>query len=365
MTVLFERMAVVGLGLLGGSAAVAARERGVVGSVVGAARRPEPLARALARGIVDEVLPAREAVRHADLVLLATPVNAMAEVLRDVAQEIEPGALVTDVGSVKGHVARELPGLLPAGVHFVGSHPMAGSHEIGVDHARADLFEEACCVVTPVRASTLGAEGQPEGLPEAHAELENGPLARLTAFWEALGARVVVRDPVVHDLEVAWVSHLPHALAFAYGHALANAPTSALDLVGSGFHDFVRIAKSDSELWADILGKNGKSLAKPLKEFGRALDELAGAIEADDTAAQQKILASAARQLSSAAEPARKSSGESSHAGPGEPSLVASEGWDGQTEPPEPKFDARSGGVNPEIQAAPREAATRSVNRDT
>jgi len=325
MTALFRRMAVVGLGLLGGSAALAARERGVVETVVGSARRQAPLERALERGLVDEVLPVAEAVRDADLVVLATPVSTMAPVLREVAPGIAPGALVTDVGSVKGPLVDTLPGLLPAGVHFVGSHPMAGSHEKGVDHARGDLFDGACCVVTP----------SPDTDPAVR--------DRLVAFWGALGSRVVLRAPRAHDLEVAWVSHLPHVLAFAYAHALAAAPAGAAELAGAGFHDFVRIARSDSELWADILGMNRKSLAQPLHAFAAALEGLAAAIETDDRAAQEEILAAAAQQLAP----------------------VAANGWDGQTLPPERHFNARSGGANPEIQAAPRAAATRSVDSDT
>lgn len=279
MTVLFRRMAVVGLGLVGGSVAAAARERGVVGTVVGSARRKPPLERAVARGTIDEALPAMEAVRDADLVVLATPVSAMATVLREVADGIGPGALVTDVGSVKGPLVDTLRALLPPGVHFVGSHPMAGSHETGVDHARADLFDGACCVVTPA------------------ADTDAGMCDRLVGFWEALGARVVLRDPAAHDHEVAWVSHLPHAVAFAYAHALGCAPEAAAELAGSGFHDFVRIARSDSDLWADILGMNRPSLVRPLRAFGKSLEELSRAIENDDRVALERILASAASRL--------------------------------------------------------------------
>jgi prephenate dehydrogenase len=282
----FRRLAVLGLGLLGGSVAGAARARGVCERVVGYARRRPPLEQALARGLVDEVFdreqgPA-EAVRDADLVILATPVSSMAEVLQEAVPGLAPGALVTDVGSVKGPLADTLPGLLPAGVDFVGSHPMAGSHETGVEFAREDLLEGACCVV---------------------AAAEDDPAApRLVAFWEALGSRVVRRLPGAHDEDVAWISHLPHLLAFAYGRALEGAPDRVGELAGSGFRDFVRIARSDAELWGDILGLNHKALAGPLRALSEALAELAQAVESGDPAAQaerDRLLEAASRRVNS------------------------------------------------------------------
>lgn len=347
MKPLFSRVAVLGLGLLGGSVAAAARARGVAGHVVGYGRRRAPLERALAAGFVDSVVDgeggAALAVRDADLVVLATPVSSMAAVLEEAVPGLARGVLVTDVGSVKAPLAERLPGLLPAGAVYVGSHPMAGSHETGVEHARADLLEDACCVVTP-----------PAGVDPVRVE-------RLTAFWRALGGTVVSREPGVHDAEVAWVSHLPHVLAFAYARALAAAPPSAGELAGSGFRDFVRIARSDSELWGDILGLNRKALAGPLRAFSEALDELARAIEAGDesaTAARDDLLAAASSRLDSIS-PANSLASDPVSAQTGaRPRPPARPG-------PNEADCARSGGENPEIQAAPRAAATRSINRNS
>ena len=283
MSPLFSRLAVLGLGLLGGSVAAAARARGVAGTVVGSARRRAPLEAALQKGVVDAIASPEEAVKGADLVLLATPVSSMAAVLQTVAPHLAQGALVTDVGSVKGHLVDTLPGLLPPGVHFLGSHPMAGSHHRGVEHARADLLEGACCVVTPTPS-----------VPDEACE-------RLAAFWRALGARVTRRDPADHDEQVAWVSHLPHLLAFAYAKALEFAPATAGEIAGSGFRDFVRIARSDSELWGDILGVNRKALVRPLQAFRDALAELAQALEEGDTAAQERLLEDARGRLAALA----------------------------------------------------------------
>jgi prephenate dehydrogenase len=219
-------------------------------------------------------------------------------------------------------------------VHFVGSHPMAGSHETGVAHARADLLQDACCVVTDPGAGAADAAG------------------RVAAFWQALGARVVRREPDAHDAEVAWVSHLPHLLAFAYARALERAPEGAAELAGSGFRDFVRIARSDGELWSDILGLNRKALAGPLRAFSEALEELAGAFESGEPealAAGERLLTAARRHLDSVLH----------H------NSLAKQGVTSHTGARPKSNSARSGGENPEIQAAQETAATRSINQDS
>lgn len=276
----FERIAVLGLGLLGGSLAAAAKQRGVARCVVGSARRRGPLESALRDGVVDEIADARDAVSGADLVVLATPVGTMPAVVQDVAPYLAKNAIVSDVGSVKGILTDTLPGLLPPGVVFVGAHPMAGSHDKGVEHASATLFEGACCVLTPL------------------ADTPDAAVARMRAFWSALGARVVMRDPEAHDAEVAWTSHLPHILAYAFAHALERAPDSAAELAASGFADFTRIAQSDAALWGDILAANRKAISGPLEAFVEALRELASAIERGDADSQENFLAYAREQLS-------------------------------------------------------------------
>jgi len=278
-----QRLAVLGLGLLGGSVAWAARERGIAGEVVGCGRREAPLRAALARGLVDRVaVDPAAAVAGADLVVLATPVGAMAGVLRAAAAGLRRDALVTDVGSVKSLLAETLPGLVPPGVAFIGSHPMAGSHEKGPENARPDLFEGAICVVTP-------APGDDEAA-----------VARIEAFWTALGARVVRRDPTTHDIEVAWMSHVPHAVAFAFARALGDAPPSAGEVAGSGFRDFTRIARSEPELWAEILVANRKAVEGPLARVAERLAALAQALESGDVDTMDRWIAEARAQLDAA-----------------------------------------------------------------
>ena len=280
MSARFERVAVVGLGLLGGSVALAARRRGVARAVVGLARRRETARRALALGAVDEASDrAEEVLPGAGLVILATPLEGTAAVLKALAPHLAEGAVVTDVGSVKGPLAEQLPGLLPQGAVFVGAHPMAGSHHRGLEHAREGLFEGAPCVLTPTA-------GTP---PEA--------VAQVREFWEGLGARVLERSPAQHDAEVAWISHVPHAVAFAFAAALEQAPAGSGAVRGTGFRDFTRIARADPELWADILVANRKQVAGPLLDVAEGMQALARRIEAGDVEAVERIIAAARERL--------------------------------------------------------------------
>ena len=275
----FRRLAILGLGLLGGSVAMAARKRGLAATVVGAGRRRGPLEYALAEGLVDEIGDSVSAVADADFVILATPVSSMAGVVRSVAPHLAPGVIVTDVGSVKGPLSESLSGLLPEGAIFIGSHPMAGSHLKGVEHAREDLFEDACCLVTPTDSTPADA------------------VERVKQFWAALGSRVLSRSPSDHDEQAAWGSHAPHVLAFAFAHALGAAPLASSEMTGSGFRDFTRIARSDSELWGDILSANQKSLAPSLEAIARSLSALSKAIERGDVDQVEQFLASACERL--------------------------------------------------------------------
>lgn len=277
MSRVFERIAVVGLGLLGGSVALAAKQRGVAGHVVGSTRQAKARECALASGAVDEVRDLAEAARDAELVVLATPVYAMPGVLESLRPGLSAGAIVTDVGSVKGPLDELLARSLPPGVSYVGSHPMAGSHERGMGSARSDLFEGAPCVVTGSDAAAA--------------------TGRIVDFWAALGARVVVREAARHDAEVAWVSHLPHLLAFAFARSLSQATPGWREVVGKGFHDFTRIAQSNPELWAEIMTSNRRAIAAPLEAFRASLAELSRALESGDAKALEALLSDAGEVL--------------------------------------------------------------------
>jgi prephenate dehydrogenase len=272
-----EGIAVLGLGLLGGSLAAAATARGGVQRVIGYDRDPRHTQFALERGFVsDAQANPKAAVVGAQLVVVATPVPAMEEVVAAAAPGLAPGCVVTDLGSVKGRLAETLPPLLPKGVEYVGSHPMVGGHQSGVRHAREQLFEGAVVVVT--------------GGPSAARD-------RIVDFWTRLGAQIELRSPREHDLEVAWTSHLPHVLAFAFAGAFGDAPESAKRLIGAGFRDFTRIARSDPQLWAGILSANASALARPLEQSAAVLEELAAALRSADGAKLEIILAKAGEEL--------------------------------------------------------------------
>jgi prephenate dehydrogenase len=271
MSILFEKIAILGLGLLGGSVAMAAKEAGVTREVVAWGRREEALAKAQAQGVVDSFhLDPREAVRGADFVLLAVPVDRMESLLEEVADSLAEGVLVSDVGSVKGALSESLPKLLPTGALYLGSHPMAGSHLRGVEHASADLFQGAACVVT-------------EGGENSASEQE-----KLVSFWHALGGNVVLREARQHDEEAAWVSHLPHAVSFAFADVLEGAPKQSMALAGSGFRDFTRIAKSDAAMWSEILVSNREALAEPIERVRESLSEIAQELARGDAEALSK-----------------------------------------------------------------------------
>jgi len=262
---IFERVTVIGLGLLGGSLALALRERGLAKEIIGVSRVDETWRRALAQGVVDRgTTDPADGVAGAEFVVLASPVDVMAALVKRAAKAFGAGCLLTDVGSVKGPLAESLPPLLPEGVEYLGSHPMAGSHETGLKHARADLFSGAVCVLTPTQDSSAEA------------------LLRLRTVWGALGMRLEERSPELHDREVAWVSHAPHAAAFAFAEALSDAPESAAKLRGTGFRDFVRIARSDPDLWAGILAENADSTGEVVERVVSSLKEVSRLLSQGD-----------------------------------------------------------------------------------
>jgi cyclohexadieny/prephenate dehydrogenase len=254
-----SRLAVVGLGLLGGSVARAARARGVAGEIVAVGRTPATLARARATGVVDRATSdLAEGVTGADLVVLCAPVGLLPGMVRAAWPHLGRGALLTDVGSVKAPVVAAAEGCPPRpAVAFVGGHPMAGSERSGFEASRADLFEGRLTLLTPT--------GQ---TPDA-------AVARLSAFWDALGSQVRLLTPAVHDRAVAAVSHLVHLAAYGL---VAAADEDAVALAGPGFHDMTRVAASAETLWTDIIRENREPLLKALRQYRDLLDGWEGLI---------------------------------------------------------------------------------------
>lgn len=273
---MFRRLAVVGVGLLGGSVAKAARAQGLAREIVGVGRDGARLQPALADGTLDRATTDVAAgVRDADLVVLAAPVRTIEELLPHVWRAAAEDALVTDVGSTKRAIVSVAQRLaLGRAVAFVGSHPMAGSEQSGFAVARADLFQGATVIVTPAETSPPAA------------------IKTVTAFWEGAGAgRVLTLDADAHDRAVAAISHVPHLVAFALMDGVARFDAAALDVAARGFLDTTRIAASDPVVWEEIFLANRDAIGTGLRTFERALGDLARLVEAADAPALRAALA--------------------------------------------------------------------------
>ena len=278
---MLAKVVIVGVGLIGGSFALALKRAGAVAHVVGVGRAPEALARARELGIIDEIASSTEAaMRGADLVLIAAPVGQTEAILAGLLPYLEPHTVVTDAGSTKSDVVAAARAALGERVHqFVPGHPIAGSEANGPDAARAGLYQGKKAVLTPL----------PENAPEA--------IGRVAAAWTACGAIIHTLTPQEHDRVFAAVSHLPHLLAFALVDDIANKPHAELlfQYAASGFRDFTRIAASSPEMWRDISLANQAALLGELDAYLAQLTSLRAALASGDGAALNTVYANAQR----------------------------------------------------------------------
>ncbi len=268
---LFHRLALIGIGHIGASIALALRQRpGLAGRIVVCDANPAHLERARELGLGDEYIadPAR-AVEGADGVILCTPVGSFASLAQAIGPHLAPGCVLSDVGSTKRSVIRDVSPFVPEGVAFVPAHPMAGTEFSGPDAGLAHLFEGRWCLLTP-----------PEGTDEA-------AMRKIEAFWQGLGARTVRMDPAHHDRVLAIVSHLPHLIAFTIcGTAddLADETREeVLQFAASGFRDFTRIAASDPVMWRDVFLNNKDALLEMFSRFSEDAQAMARAVRWGDT----------------------------------------------------------------------------------
>jgi cyclohexadieny/prephenate dehydrogenase len=265
----FDRVALIGLGLIGSSMAWAMRRGGLAGEIVGSARSAETRAAALRLGFLDRVEEtAAEAARGADLVVLCTPVGAMARVAQEIAPALAPGAIVSDVGSVKASVIAAVAPHLPEGAVFVPAHPIAGTEHSGPDSGFAELFDGRWCILTP-----------PPGAP-------GRAVARLREFWERIGAKVDEMTPEHHDLVLAVTSHAPHLIAYTMvgvaDHMRRVTEAEVIKYSAAGFRDFTRIAASDPTMWRDVFLTNKDATLEILGRFTEELFALQRAIRIGD-----------------------------------------------------------------------------------
>jgi cyclohexadieny/prephenate dehydrogenase len=266
---LFRCVALIGFGLIGGSIARAARLQGLADEIVTTARSAKTRARVKELGVVDRVVESNaDAVQDADLVILCIPVGGCGAVAEEIAPHLMAGAIISDVGSVKGAVVRDMAPHLPASVHFIPAHPVAGTEHSGPDSGFAELFIDRWCILTP-----------PEGV-------DADAIEKLRAFWAGLGARVEIMTPDHHDMVLAITSHLPHLIAYTIvgtADELEGVTESeVLKFSAGGFRDFTRIAASDPTMWRDVFLTNKDAVLEMLGTFNEDLSKLTRAIRRGD-----------------------------------------------------------------------------------
>ncbi len=270
---IFKEICVLAPGLLGASVMAAVHKRNVAERLTAWARREETRKECLAQNWCDAVFETpEEAVANADLVILCAPVDVIPQLAKRIAGSLKSEALVTDVGSTKAFICKQCEAVMPAGIRFIGSHPMAGSEKTGLAHADADLFKNRACFVTPTEHSS------PEWV------------MKLVTFWELLDALVYETNPQEHDQIVASVSHLPHLLAAALCNQLSGAPAIRLAVAGQGLKDTTRVAGGDARLWRSIFEQNRESVLSAITEYEKHIAAFKTAIETYQFSTVEKLL---------------------------------------------------------------------------
>ncbi|MEG9861644.1 MAG: prephenate/arogenate dehydrogenase family protein [Parvularculales bacterium] len=276
---LFQRLALIGLGLIGSSIAHAVQRKQLAGHITGYAPSAETRARAKTLGFCDSLYDTPQAaVEGADLVILCAPVGALGDITRTLAPALASGAIISDVGSVKASVIRDMAPFIPEGVHFVPAHPVAGTEESGPDAGFAELFDGRWCILTPTPTSDVEA------------------VQHLKTFWIECGAMVEVMEPDHHDLVLAITSHVPHLIAYNIVGTAARlgvvTNSEVTKYAAGGFRDFTRIASSDPVMWRDIFLNNRTAVLDMLDRFQNDMDHLKQAIERSDGKALQDLFTS-------------------------------------------------------------------------
>ena len=262
-------MVIVGVGLIGGSLAMISRRKGLVKEIIGVGRGAANLKEAVKLNIIDSfTFDISEAVKGADLIVLATPVGSFEWLVKQMRHGLNKGAIITDAGSVKGRMVSRIERLLPKGTYFVAGHPIAGKEKTGVKAASQTLFEGTKCILTPTKKTDASA------------------LKKIKALWKAVGAEVVLMDPMLHDKVLGAVSHLPHAAAYSIVNTVAEIKKDGNNFIafsGGGFKDFTRIAASSPEMWRDIFLSNRENLVNMISRYQKNLEKLKRYIKDKDS----------------------------------------------------------------------------------
>jgi cyclohexadieny/prephenate dehydrogenase len=266
----FEKVCIVGLGLIGGSIGLAIKRSNISNQITGYARSNSTLERAIELGLVDSVKNnLQDAVNNSDLVILATPLSTFRELVEEMSPFLKKGCIITDTGSAKLTVIEDLKDILPNGVEFVPGHPIAGTEESGPDAGFAELFDNRWCILTPTEDNSSNAVDLVKG------------------FWESIGSKVEIMDPMHHDKVLAITSHIPHLIAFnivGTANNLANVTEKeVVKYSAGGFRDFTRIAASDPKMWSDIFTYNSDAVLEMLDLFSNDLAKLKAAVIKKDS----------------------------------------------------------------------------------
>ena len=266
---MFERVALIGIGLIGSSLSHAMRRGGLARTIVGHAKSEKTRDIALKLGLISEAYEhAKDAVKGADLVILCIPVGACGAVAKEIGPHLEPGAILTDVGSVKGAVVRDVGPYVPKGVHFIPGHPIAGTEHSGPESGFAELYDGRWCILTPIYGTDPAA------------------VAKLEAYWQACGSSVEIMTAEHHDMVLAITSHVPHLIAFNIVNTAAHlervTDSEVIKFSAGGFRDFTRIAASDPTMWRDVFLNNKEAVLEMLGRFSEDLTALQRAIRFGD-----------------------------------------------------------------------------------
>ncbi|MBU1726916.1 MAG: prephenate dehydrogenase [Candidatus Omnitrophica bacterium] len=263
---LFKKAAIIGVGLIGGSLALAIKKSGLAEKVVGVSRHKKSIDLARKRGAIDEGSLSLDIVKDADLLVFAAPVSVILKLAPEVSRIIKKECVVTDVGSTKKEIVSRLEKIFPG---FIGSHPMSGSEKRGVAHANGGLFKDSICILTPTGKTKKGSS------------------SKISLMWKSVGAKNIYLSPDAHDKILSCVSHLPHIAAFSLINAV---PDGFLRFASSGLKDTTRIAASEDELWVDIFLSNRKNLLNAIKAFEGALSSIESAIKTNNRTRLAQIL---------------------------------------------------------------------------
>jgi prephenate dehydrogenase len=279
----FKKIAIVGVGLIGGSIGLAVKKRHLADKLIGIGRSEVSLERALKRNAVDEVSLDKSKVKNADLVILATPVEKIVPLIKELLPHLEEGTVITDVGSTKRKIIDEVEEFLPPSVYFIGGHPLAGSEKKGVESANADLFENSICFLVPCKSTD-----------------EESPLRNLKSFWKTLGAHPVIIPAEMHDFLMAGISHLPHIVAVALVNSVSGVSWKGKELIefaGQGWRDTTRISGGSPEVWTDIISSNRDKLLLFMEKFDKELGRIRRALKKKDFKKLKKVLERAAKKF--------------------------------------------------------------------